>query len=857
LAGRPGFAAFAIFFPEPPFSVILSAPQMQPRRPKRSPPRTTSPKTPEASLPPARRWLFRLAAIVLGPLLFLLILEAGLRLAGVGHPMSFFLPMQINGKDCLIENDRFGWRFFGPEMARAPFPFVIPKVKPPDTIRVFVFGESAAYGDPQPEFGLCRILEALLDGRYPDKHFEVVNTAMTAINSHVILPIARDCAGQHGDFWVIYMGNNEVVGPYGSGTVFGAQAAKLPLPMLRAGVAFKATRIGQALGDLVRDAQKRPINQSEWGGMVMFMRNHVRQDDLRMATVYSSFERNLDDIIDAGLGGGAKVLVSTVASNLKDCGPFASEHGLGLPAEQLSDWDGFYQAGIRAQEAGRAADAVESFGKAAKLDDSYAELHFRLGQCALALGHDAGASRQFAMACDEDVLRFRADSRINGIIRRSASHRERKGVQLVDSEAALASRSPHGLIGGEFLYEHVHLNFEGNYVVARALAEQIGHALPASADHPWPTANECARRIGWNDATRREAEMEILSRLNDAPFKEQANNRQQYQSLLQQIQQLQPATLPDFRREQKARTKAAADAAPDDWILQENLANLQQQTGDTPGAIDSLQHVVRLIPQCTDAWHGLGMALSAANRDAEAISAFEQAMRLSPESVVSMNSLAELYAREGHHEEAAREFQQVLRKKPYWGPAHMGLGKALEAMGKTEEANREFKESLVNRVKSPESFNTLAKMSLSKGWYDAAVTNFTDSLRLNPADPETHVNLGLALVKLGRNAEAKAHYAEAVRLQPNFAEAHFCLGLELGKDGDAPGAAKQFAEAVRLKPGLIEARVNLGIALSNQHLNQQALDQFEEVLRLDSKNKVALTYAKILRAPSSAAPQNQ
>ena len=56
--------------------------------------------------------------MVLGPLLFLVILEAGLRLAGVGHPMSFFLQMRVNGKDSLIENDRFGWRFFGPEMAR-------------------------------------------------------------------------------------------------------------------------------------------------------------------------------------------------------------------------------------------------------------------------------------------------------------------------------------------------------------------------------------------------------------------------------------------------------------------------------------------------------------------------------------------------------------------------------------------------------------------------------------------------------------------------------------------------------------------------------------------------------------------
>jgi tetratricopeptide (TPR) repeat protein len=828
---------------------------MQPSRSKHSSSSKPSARPSSPSLSPARHWLFRLAAIVLGPLLFLFLLEAGLRVAGVGHPMSFFLPMRIDGKDCFVENDRFGWRFFGPDMARAPFPFVIPKIKPPDATRVFVFGESAAYGDPQPEFGMPRILEALLDGRYPDKHFEVVNTAMTAINSHVILPIARDCAGKHGDFWVIYMGNNEVVGPYGSGTVFGPQAANLSL--VRAGVAFKATRIGQALGSLVRAAQKRPLNQSEWGGMSMFLQNHVRQEDARMATVYASFEQNLNDIIDVGLRDGASILVSTVACNLKDCGPFASDHRPGLPADQLSLWNESCHSGIRAQEAGKPAEAIVSFREALNVDDTYAEAHFRMGQCSLDLGQNAEASRQFALACDQDTLRFRADSRINQIIRRAVSDHERQGVQLVDSEAAIAGQSPHGLAGAEFLYEHVHLNFEGNYLVARAVAEQIGRALTAGAGRPWPTPDDCARRLGWNDSTRREGEMAILSRLNDSPFKEQADNRQQYERLLDQIQRLQSANLPDSLRAEKARTKAAADAAPDDWILQENLSHLQQQTGDAAGAIESLQHLLRLLPQSADAWHGLGLALAAAHRNDEAISAFHQANRLSPESVASLNSVAEVHASEGQTEKAAREFQEVLRQKPYWSPAQLGLGKALETLGRKEEAKEHFEEALKNRMRSPESFNALAKFAFSRGWYGAAVTNFADSLRMYPSNPEIHLDLGMALLKLGRRPEAKSHFAEAVRLQPDFAEAHFCIGLELGKDGDATGASAQFAEAVRLKPGLIEAHVNLGIALANQHLNQQALDQFEEVLRHDSSNKVALTYAKILRAPPAAAPKNQ
>lgn len=803
----------------------------------------------------ARRWMFRLAAMALAPALFLLVMEFGLRLAGVGHPMSFYLPMKVNGRDCLVENDRFGWRFFGPEMARAPLPFVIPKVKPPDIIRVFIFGESAAFGDPQPEFGLPRMLEALLKARYPDRHFEVVNTAMTAINSHVILPIAGDSAPQHGDFWIVYMGNNEVVGPYGAGTVFGAQAANLAL--VRAGVDFKATRMGQALGQLVRGAQKRSADQSEWGGMVMFQKNHVRQNDPRMATVYASFERNLKDIINTGVRGGAKVLVSTVARNLKDCGPFASDHRANLSADELSRWDNAYQAGIRAQQAGQTADAISSFQQALKIDDAYAEIHFRLGQCLLALGQDAEAAREFGLACDEDTLRFRADSRINGIIRQAAANREREGVCLTDSEAVMAAQSPHGLAGEEFLYEHVHLNFEGNYLVARALAEQIAQSLPAHSEHPWPTAADCARRLGWNDFMRRKAEMEVLNRLTKPPFSEQANHQQQHDRLLRQIEKLQPAALPDALREDALQTKSAANAAPDDWILQRNLANLHQQTGDIPGALEALRQVSRLIPQDAEAWQSLGLGLEMAKRDDEAVAAFQQAIRLHPESVVSMNSLAELYAREGKTEAAAREFQQVLSAKPYWGPAHLGLGKALEAMGKTNEANREFEAALQNRIISPESFNTLAKFAFFKGWYGAAVTNFSDALQLDPSDPETQVNLGLSLDKLGRHAEARSHFAEAVRLQPNLAEAHFCLGLALGQDGDAAGASAQFAETVRLKPEFIEAHLNLGIALANQQLNQQALEQFNEVLRRDPNNQVALAQVQMLRANPSVKPSGQ
>ena len=190
-------------------------------------------------------WRVRLLVVFGTPIIFFFLVELALRLVGFGYPTTFLLPVSHKGREFFMQNNQFGWRFFGERMARVPNPIFIPQVKPPDTVRIFVFGESAAFGDPQPDFGLPRMLNSILSLRHPNVQFEVINAAMTGINSHTILPIARDCASAGGDIWVIYMGNNEAVGPFGAGTVFGLQSP--PLPLIRASLALKATRTGQWL----------------------------------------------------------------------------------------------------------------------------------------------------------------------------------------------------------------------------------------------------------------------------------------------------------------------------------------------------------------------------------------------------------------------------------------------------------------------------------------------------------------------------------------------------------------------------------------------------------------------------------
>ena len=129
---------------------------------------------------------------IVAAVLPLLLLEFGLRAAGYGYPSAFFVRMR--GTPDYTTNQMFGRRFFPVLLARTPVPERIASPKPEGTLRIFVLGESAAMGFPEPGFSLGRNLEMMLRRIYPERRFEVIAASMTAINSHVLVPIARDCA---------------------------------------------------------------------------------------------------------------------------------------------------------------------------------------------------------------------------------------------------------------------------------------------------------------------------------------------------------------------------------------------------------------------------------------------------------------------------------------------------------------------------------------------------------------------------------------------------------------------------------------------------------------------------------------
>ncbi|MGB8322316.1 MAG: tetratricopeptide repeat protein [Candidatus Acidiferrum sp.] len=474
-----------------------------------------------------RFWIPRLAAAILIPVLLLALTEGALRLFHVGYSTSLMEPCVVHGQSTSCYNLFFAAPFFPPGIIKTPQFFSMSPQKPPGTYRIVVLGESAAMGDPDPAYGFSRYLEVMLRQRFPSTKFEVINTSMVAINSHVLRSIAQQLQNYRPDLVIIYAGNNEVVGPYGPGTVLASSS--LNISIIRASIFVRSSRLGQLL-------TQAGSPRSEWRGMEMFLEKQVRADAPALQHTYENFSRNLEDVVQAAHAAGAKVFLSTVATNLKDCPPFSSLHREGLSSRALDEWTSLVKRGAALEDARSFADALKLYLEAAQIDNQYAELEFRIARCYWELGDHSSAKKFFLLAQDLDTLRFRADSRIDQIIRSVAKSSGQK-VELLDAQSALASESHYGVIGSELLYEHVHLKPQGNYLLARAAFEKIISILPSeslgstSSSEPLGES-ECERLLALTGHDRSRLAAEMAQRLQRPPFTTQMNHSQQIQNLL-------------------------------------------------------------------------------------------------------------------------------------------------------------------------------------------------------------------------------------------------------------------------------------------------------------------------------------
>lgn len=373
------------------------------------------------------------------PIIIFVLLELGLRLFGYGENIEQW-DTATEGK--LMLNQEIARKYFY-NIERIPFSNqdVFDAVKKPNTYRIFVLGESSAAGYPFSPLGsFSRYIRDRLKLLYPSSEIEVVNLSMTAINSYTLRDLFPEVLEQKPDLILIYTGHNEYYGALGVGSMESLGKSRAMINLLLYLNKYRTVQLVrksiQWMMGLFSTADDKAT-----GTMMSRMAKdqYISFDTETFDAGISQFEGNMRDILDMAEEKNVSIILSTLASNLKDQQPFISIE-------------------------------YENYPRADKI--------FNQAKAELKHGNIKMADSLFRIAKDLDALRFRAPEKLNRII--AALSGEYK-LPIVDFDSALSEISTEGVIGNDLMTDHLHPTLEGQFILGKLFFEKMeqSNCLPS------------------------------------------------------------------------------------------------------------------------------------------------------------------------------------------------------------------------------------------------------------------------------------------------------------------------------------------------------------------------------------------
>lgn len=391
----------------------------------------------------SRTLVFKIISVAV-PFCFLAVLECGLRLFHYGYDLSLFIEYP-HDKNYLYLNPDASKRYFINQKNATTGnvePFL--KAKPAGTRRIFILGESTAIGYPYFHNGsFHRWLQYRLAHTFPDQHFEIVNLALTAVNSYTVLGFARELVDYQPDAVLIYAGHNEYYGAMGVGSTeqFGSDPA-LVNAMLR----LRPLKIMQLAANWYQKVQQLGAGNKPENDGTRMQRMVAEQQIPFQSALYrrgvAQFRSNMGQVLDVLEQHGVPVFISNLVSNEADLKPFFS-----FPSKNAQFPEDYK------------ANAISNYNR---------------GKQEYIRGNTLAARQYFSRARDLDGLRFRAPAEFNAIIHQLAgSH---SNTYLVDTQGAFEAHSPGGIVGKDLILEHVHPDLKGYALMSDAFYEALKKA---------------------------------------------------------------------------------------------------------------------------------------------------------------------------------------------------------------------------------------------------------------------------------------------------------------------------------------------------------------------------------------------
>ena len=557
------------------------------------------------------------------------------------------------------------------------------------------------------------------------------------------------------------------------------------------------------------------------GGMPMFVSGAVNGGDARLEKVYSNFETNLGDIIRIASSAGAKTILCTVGSNIKDCAPFLSTHRPGLSADEISDW-------AKSFNKGRTEWLLEEWGaaradllNAEHIDPNYADTEFMLGSLDLESGNTPEARRRLIEAEHWDALRFRPDPAINRVIRRVAASTG-NGVHLLDAAALLGSdpESTAGPAGHGLFFEHVHLDWEGNYALARAIAESaeaaLGGSVKASGD--WLDSHGCAEALAYTAHERYSVLESVGAIVQNPPFTNQLTYCEDQARLLRALESSRASrTDPNELRRAKRIVELARSKDPADPDLPKIAEGIDDDLGNAASSLDDIRKAEQLQPRDFTLATNEAVRLMRLNRFDEAESLLRRTAGISSprERALMAPAFADLFTRTGRVSEGLRYLDEEIANESSFENLRSVRAQFLQFTQDNQAAEHEYRSILAGDPSNRNALEALVGLLERTGQTDAAEKetlaavgnqprNYANNLRAaalfaRRGDDTQEIRCLMAAESSGPMASA-AERALARKLlalgRPEEALAHLALARRVSRYEDNPLVTEQIGQAI-------------------------------------------------------------
>ncbi len=434
-----------------------------------------------------KKILFNCVVIFI-PIVIIAFTEIFLQIIDFNGNKSLFISMDGDMSTYKRCNPAVSQRYFR-SLSTYPTPpkDIFLKEKPDNGYRIFVLGGSTTAGFPYgSNLTFPRILEKRLADTFLDMHIEVVNTAMSAINTYAFLDFIDEILSEQPDAILIYAGHNEFYGALGIGSMvsFGQipQITRLYLKLNR----FK---IFQLLREIIGNVQQlikfkktdsNPDNASNTLMTRIVKDKVIPYNDLLYIRGKEQFAENLSIIIKKIQDSDVNVIISELVSNIGDIEPFESVESNVNP--KASD---IYLSAIQYES-----------------DKNF-----------------EAANSTYYLAKDLDALRFRAPEDFNHIIDSLAIL---YNVPIVNLKARFHEMSPNQIIGDELMIDHLHPNISGYFLIADAFYNEMMENDYITAD--WArknTSDEYRKNWGYTSLDSIYADLTIKQLKAGWPFQEE------------------------------------------------------------------------------------------------------------------------------------------------------------------------------------------------------------------------------------------------------------------------------------------------------------------------------------------------